>query len=88
VIADWTLSEIDGAELVERIKAISPQTPAILSSGKVRVYERETCADVFLPKGASSSMELLEQVRQLLVRRRGPKRAVAAEPQSQRMGVA
>jgi CheY-like chemotaxis protein len=79
VLSDCTMPEMDGAELVERIKARSPQTPAILFSGRVKVYEKETRADVFLSKGMFGPAELLERIRQLLARKRGPKRAATAE---------
>jgi CheY-like chemotaxis protein len=75
VLSDCTMPEMDGAELVERIKTRSPQTPAILFSGRVKVYEKETRADVFLSKGMYGPAELLERIRQLLARKRGPKRA-------------
>ena len=84
VLSDWVMPEMDGAELVERIKARSPQTPAILFSGRVRVYEKETRADVFLAKGMYGPAELLERIRQLLVRKRGPKRAALAAAYSAR----
>lgn len=79
VLSDYTMPEMDGAELVERIKARSPATPAILFSGRVKVYEKETRADVFLSKGMYGPAELLERIRQLLARKRGPKRAATAE---------
>jgi CheY-like chemotaxis protein len=78
VLSDWGMPEMDGAELVERIKARSPDTPAILFSGRVKVYEKETRADLFLAKGMYAPAELLERIRQLLVRKRGPKRATPA----------
>jgi len=68
---------LDGARLIEEIKSLSPRTPAILLSGKVRIYERDTQADVFLPKGMYAPAELLERIRLLLVRKRGPTRAQA-----------
>ncbi|MGH9557368.1 MAG: response regulator [Terriglobales bacterium] len=76
VLTDWVMPDMDGTALVEKIKALSPHTPAILLSGKVKVYPKETSADLFLPKGAHEPMELLERVRQLLVRKRGPKRTL------------
>ena len=79
VLSDCTMPEMDGAELVERIKTRSPATPAILFSGRVKVYEKETRADVFLSKGMYGPAELLERIRQLLARKRGPKRAAPAE---------
>ncbi len=76
VLTDLVMPGLDGTTLIEHIKTLSPQTPAILFSGKVKVYERDTRADVFLPKGMYAPVELLERIRLLLVRKRGPKRAV------------
>lgn len=73
VLSDLVMPGLDGAKLIEAIKAISPRTPAILLSGKVRIYDRDTQADVFLPKGMHVPAELLERVRMLLVRKRGPR---------------
>jgi two-component system, OmpR family, response regulator CpxR len=74
VLADLLMPEMDGGKLIDEVKAISPQTPAILLSGKVKLYDGETRADVFLPKGTYAPAELLERIRLLLVRKRGPKR--------------
>jgi CheY-like chemotaxis protein len=74
VLTDLIMPEMDGGKLIDEIKAVSPQTPAILISGKVKLYDRETRADVFLPKGMYAPAELLERVRMLLVRKRGPRR--------------
>lgn len=74
VIADMAMPGLDGPQLINRIKELSPQTPAILISSKVRIYDHDSQADVFLAKGMYSPADLLERVRQLLVRRRGPKR--------------
>jgi len=74
VLTDLIMPGLDGTKLIEAIKGISPQTPAILLSGKVRIYDRDTRADVFLPKGMYAPAELLERIRLLLVRKRGPKR--------------
>jgi two-component system response regulator CpxR len=78
VISDLVMPGYDGSRLIEEIKALSPQTPAILLSGKVRIYDRDTHADVFLPKGMYAPVELLERIRVLLIRKRGPKRAQSA----------
>lgn len=75
VLTDLIMPGLDGAKLIEEIKALSPRTPAILLSGKVRIYDRDTQADVFLPKGMHVPAELLERIRLLLVRKRGPSRA-------------
>jgi CheY-like chemotaxis protein len=74
VLTDLVMPGFDGTRLIDEIKAISPETPAILLSGKVRIYDRDTKADVFLPKGMYAPAELLERIRVLLIRKRGPKR--------------
>jgi two-component system, OmpR family, response regulator CpxR len=74
VIADMAMPGLDGPQLIARIKEASPQTPAILISSKVRIYDHDSKADVFLTKGMYAPADLLERVRQLLVRKRGPKR--------------
>jgi DNA-binding response OmpR family regulator len=74
VLTDLVMPGYDGSRLIEEVKAISPQTPAILLSGKVRIYDHNMQADAFLPKGMYAPAELLERVRLLLIRKRGPKR--------------
>ncbi len=76
VLSDLIMPGLDGHKLIEEIKNMSPQTPAILFSGKIKIYERDMRADVFLPKGMYAPLELLERIRLLLVRKRGPKRVV------------
>lgn len=75
VLTDLIMPGLDGTKLIDEIKAISPHTPAILFSGKIKIYDRDTRADVFLPKGMYAPAELLERIRLMLVRKRGPKRA-------------
>jgi DNA-binding response OmpR family regulator len=74
VLTDLVMPNFDGTRLIQEIKALSPQTPAILLSGKVKIYDRDTQADVFLPKGMYAPAELLERIRLLLIRKRGPRR--------------
>jgi len=75
VLSDSPTPGFDGRELIKQIKQLSPATPAILFSGKIAVYDSEP-ADVFLPKGMYAPVELLERIRLMLVRKRGPKKAV------------
>ena len=80
VLSDLVMPDFDGAKLVEQIKQLSPETPAILFSGKIKVYEKDTHADIFLPKGMYAPVELLERIRLLLVKKRGPKKASMSAP--------
>jgi CheY-like chemotaxis protein len=76
VLSDLIMPDCDGAKLVEQIKGISPETPAILFSGKIKIYDKDTRADIFLPKGMYAPVELLERIRLMLVKKRGPKKGV------------
>jgi two-component system response regulator CpxR len=76
VLTDLIMPGVDGSRLIEEIKTLSPQTPTVLISSRTKIYERETLADVFLSKGMYEPMDLLERIRLLLVRKRGPKRQV------------
>ena len=94
VITDMAMPGLDGPQLVAMVKSLSPHTPAILISSKVRIYDHESQADVFLAKGMYAPADLLERVRLLLVRKRGPKRMLQQQqlqqprPLSRQVGAA
>ena len=80
VLSDLVMPQMDGNELVRRMKEISPEIPMVLFSGSVKAYERASRADAFLPKGACSPLEVLERIRVMIARKRGPKKAVTLRP--------
>src|SRR5947208_12858863 len=80
ILADLMMPGLDGAELVQAIKALSPETPAIIFSGKIRMCDKDLASDLFLPKGMHAPSELLDRIRLLLVRKRGPKKAAVSVP--------
>jgi two-component system response regulator CpxR len=89
VIASLSTCGTDGSALVERIKNLSPETPAILLAAKGRSFDSNMRADVFLAKGMDAPADLLERIRLLLIRKRGPRRAtVLPAVASQRIGAA
>jgi CheY-like chemotaxis protein len=88
VITDMAMPGLDGPQLIAAIKSISPQTPAILISSKVRIYDHESQADVFLAKGMYAPADLLERIRVLLVRKRGPKRMQSRHLAAHEVGAA
>jgi len=76
LLTDLILPEMDGNELVRRAKQLHPGLPAMIVSGTVIAFDRACAADVFLPKGACSPSEMLERIRVLVARKRGPRKAV------------
>jgi two-component system response regulator CpxR len=74
VLSDLLMPQMDGNEMVRRMKLLSPDVPMMIVSGTVKAFERADAADAFLPKGAGAPLELLERIRMLLARKRGPKK--------------
>ncbi|HTV16703.1 MAG TPA: response regulator [Acidobacteriaceae bacterium] len=74
VLGDLVMPQMDGNEMVRRMKEISPEVPMILISGSVRAFERANRADAFLPKGACTPIEMLERIRVMIARKRGPRK--------------
>lgn len=80
LLCDLIMPHVDGTELVRRARTVRPGVPTLMISGTVSQFERGAEADAFLPKGACSAVELLERVRVLVARKRGPRKAFVAAP--------
>jgi two-component system, OmpR family, response regulator CpxR len=80
LLCDLLMPQMDGNELVRRAKQLHPALPAMIISGTVTAFDRAGRADVFLPKGASTPAEMLERIRILVARKRGPKKAFTPPP--------
>ncbi len=78
ILCDLLMPQMDGNEVVRRAKQLHPGLPAMIISGTVTSFDRALYADVFLPKGAASAAEMIERIRVLVARKRGPKKAAAA----------
>jgi two-component system response regulator CpxR len=76
ILSDLMMPKLSGAKLIDQLKDIAPDVPALLFSGSVNCCGEEHLADAWLPKGEFAPMELLERIRVLLIRKRGPRRAI------------
>lgn len=74
LLADLLLPGMDGNTVVQRAKELHPCLPTLVVSGTVTNFDRAVAADAFLPKGASTPAELLDRIRVLVTRKRGPKK--------------
>jgi len=88
LLCDLLMPQMDGNELVRRAKQLHPALPAMIVSGTVTSYDRAGRADVFLPKGACSAAEMLERIRILVARKRGPRKIVLPAPETSILNVA
>ena len=78
LLSDLIMPQMDGNELVRRAKQMHPMLPALLVSGTVSNFERASAADAFLPKGACTPVEMLDRIKILVARKRGPKKQVVS----------
>jgi two-component system response regulator CpxR len=88
VICDLNMPRMDGNELAKRMKESAPEVPILLVSGCVKAFDRASHGDCFLPKGTCSPLELLDKVRMMLARKRGPKRSAPVPAQYGALGEA
>jgi CheY-like chemotaxis protein len=75
VLTDLSLPQMDGNALIGHLKEIAPEIPMILTSDLVRAGERPHRADAFLAKGCCSPADLIERIRIMSARKRGPRKA-------------
>jgi CheY-like chemotaxis protein len=80
LLTDLAMPQMDGDDLIYQAKQIHPALPTLLLSGTVKQFDRPTRADVYLAKGSDTPLELLERVRVLVARKRGPKKAITSQP--------
>lgn len=80
LLSDLILPQMDGNEFVRRAKQIQPVLPTLLISGTVSSFDRAAAADAFLPKGACTPAEMLDRIRILVARKRGPKKQILTQP--------
>ena len=76
VLTDLIMPGVDGSRLIEEMKNLSPQTPAVLISGRTKFTNAKPSPMFFCPKECTNPRSLLERIRLLLVRKRGTQRPV------------
>ncbi|PSH04737.1 MAG: response regulator [Acidobacteria bacterium] len=75
VVSSAVLPDATATEMVKRLKTISPEIPVVLLSPHMRGFHTDAPADLLLRKASSAPAQLLEHIRILLAKRRGPRRA-------------
>jgi len=81
VVTDYKMPEMDGVELIRRLRAHRADVPVILLSGfsqALGLTEAETGADVVLQKSASEVVQLIRAVNRLL-RTPAPKKRATSQ---------
>lgn len=74
VLADHTMPQMTGGQLINRLKEIAPHIPMILLGDPQRMLGEMNAADALLAKKQCSPQELLEKIKLLSARKRGPRK--------------
>lgn len=74
VVSDYSMPQMNGAQLVSRLKNIAGHVPMLLLGDPQTMAGEMHSADALLNKKNSSSQELLERIKQMSARKRGPRK--------------
>jgi CheY-like chemotaxis protein len=74
VLTDYAMPQMDGDRLVDRLKQIAPHVPMILLGDPQKMGGEMHAADALLAKKNCSAQELLERIRLMSARKRGPRK--------------
>jgi two-component system, OmpR family, response regulator CpxR len=88
VLADYSLPQMNGDQLVARLKQIAGHVPMILLGDPQKMNGQIHRADALLAKKACSPQELLERVKVMSARKRGPRKGMHRMAQNAELAVA
>jgi CheY-like chemotaxis protein len=74
VLADFAMPQMNGGQLVDRLKQIAPHVPMILLGDPQRMSGEMYAADALLAKKNCTPQELLERIKVMSARKRGPRK--------------
>jgi CheY-like chemotaxis protein len=74
VLADFGLPQMNGSQLVERLKQIASHVPMILLGDPQKMSGEMHSADALLAKKNCSPQDLLERIKVMSARKRGPRK--------------
>jgi CheY-like chemotaxis protein len=74
VLADYAMPQMNGSQMVERMKQIASHVPMILLGDPLRMGGEIHGADALLAKKNCSPLELLERIKVMSARKRGPRK--------------
>lgn len=88
VLTDFTMPQMNGSQLVDRLKQISSHVPMILLGDPQRMGGDIHVADALLAKKNCSAQELLEKIKVMSARKRGPRKGSVRAAQITELAVA
>jgi two-component system response regulator CpxR len=87
-LVDFSMPQMNGDQLVRRLKQIASHVPMILLGEPQKMEGQMHAADALLAKKTCSSFELLERIKVMSARKRGPRKGTQRMPQGRELAVA
>ena len=84
VLSDYAMPQMNGDQLVNQLKLIASHIPMILLGDPQKMGDQMHGADALLAKKTCSPQELLERIKVMSARKRGPRKGtprMTAQPQ-------
>jgi len=88
VLADYGMPQMNGDQLVDRLKQIASHVPMILLGDPQKMGSDIHAADALLAKKNYSAQELLERIKVMSARKRGPRKGSVRVTQVAELAVA
>lgn len=88
VLADFSMPQMNGDQLVRRLKQTASHVPMILLGDPQKMHDQLHAADALLAKKNCSPHELLERVKIMSARKRGPRKGSHRVAHHQELAVA
>jgi two-component system, OmpR family, response regulator CpxR len=79
-LVDYAMPQMNGDQLVRRLKQIASHVPMILLGDPQKTGGLVHSADALLPKKTCSTQELLERIKVMSARKRGPRKGSQRQP--------
>jgi CheY-like chemotaxis protein len=83
VLSDYTMPQMNGNQLIDRLKQIASHVPMILLGDPQRMAGEMHGADALLAKKNCSPQELLERIKIMSARKRGPRKGTVRHVQTE-----
>jgi two-component system response regulator CpxR len=88
VLADYGMPNMNGGQLVARLKQIAAHVPMILLGDPQTMAGQIHAADALLAKKQCSPQELLERIKIMSARKRGPRKGTVRQAPATELAVA
>jgi CheY-like chemotaxis protein len=88
VLADAAMPHMNGDQLIRRLKQMAAHVPMVLLGDPQKMEGQIHGADALVAKKTCTPVELLERIKVMSARKRGPRKGMQRLPQSAALAVA